>query len=145
MGYEKEITITIDTKSNNFSALDLLNILNSTEWEETLFIINHGEDFDWINVKNKTEFDEILKYKTINKEYIGFTLQNKTNERFVTINMDKNQISFILDISREENEKKWFNWYQRHLISKFKSIAKRVEWRSNYNDELIKTIENKDI
>lgn len=145
MGYEKEIILIKDTKSVAFSAFDLLVALSSTEWKETLSIINRGDDFDWIDAKNKTEFDEILKDKTSNKEYIGFTLQNKTNERFVTVNMDKNTIRFSLDIGREENEKEWFNWYQEYLISKFKRITERVEWRSNYDNELIKTIEKESI
>ena len=77
MGFEKEIIIIKDTQNIEFSALDLLDELNSSEWKETLSIISRGDDFDWINAKNKTEFDEILKDKTSNKEYIGFTLQNK--------------------------------------------------------------------
>ena len=145
MGFEKEIIIIKDTQNIEFSALDLLDELNSSEWKETLSIISRGDDFDWINAKNKTEFDEILKDKTSNKEYIGFTLQNKNNERFVTVNMDNNTITFSLDIGREENEKEWFDWYQENLISKFKRIIERVEWRSNYENELIKTIEKESI
>jgi hypothetical protein len=145
MGYEKEIIIIKDTKNIEFSALDLLDVLNPSEWKETLSIISRGDDFDWINAKNKIEFDEILKDKTRNKEYIGFTLQNKTNERFVTINMYNNTVIFTLDIRREENEKEWFDWYQENLISKFKRIIARVEWRSNYDNEIIKTIEKESI
>lgn len=145
MGYEKEIILIKDAKSVEFSALDLLNVLSSTDWKETLSIIDRGNDFDWINAKNKTEYDEILKYKVSNKEYIGFTLQNQTNERFVTINIDETTITFSLDIGREENEEEWFNWYQVHLISKLKRITERVEWRSNYDNELIKLIEKESI
>ena len=60
MGYEKEIILIKDAKSAEFSALDLLNILRSTEWKETLSIIDRGNDFDWINAQNKTEFDQII-------------------------------------------------------------------------------------
>jgi hypothetical protein len=145
MGYEKEIILIKDAKSAEFSALDLLNVLSSTEWKETLLIINRGNDFDWIDAKNKTEFDQILKDKTTNKEYIGFTVQNETNKRFVTVNMDETTITFCLDIGREENEEEWFNWFHERLIPKLKKIIERVEWRSNYDNEIIKLIEKENI
>ena len=145
MGYEKEIILIKDAKSAEFSALDLLGALSSTKWKETLSIINRGNDFDWINAKNKAEFDEILKDKTSNKEYIGFSLQNQTNKRFVTVNMDESTITFSLDIEREENEEEWFNWYHEHLIPKLKGIIERVEWRSNYDNELINLIDKESI
>lgn len=139
MGYEKEIILIKDSKKSEFSALDLLKVLSS-EWNETLSIINYGHDFDWIDAKNKSEFDQILKDKIANKEHIGFTLQNQKNKRFVAVNMDETTITFTLDIGREEDEEEWFNWYHEHLIPKLKRIIERVEWRSNYDNEIIKLI-----
>ncbi|MBD0404134.1 hypothetical protein [Flammeovirga sp. EKP202] len=145
MGYEKEIILIKDTKSAEFSALDLLKVLSWSEWNETLSLIDRGDDFNWIEVKDKIEFIEILKDKTLNKEYIGFTIQHQTNKRFVTVNMDETTITFSLDIRRKENEEEWFSWYQNHLISKLKMIIKRVEWKSNYNNEIIKLIDKESI
>lgn len=145
MGYEKEIIIIKNTKSVDFSALDLLDEIRSSEWKETLFVISRGDDFEWIVAKNKTELDDVLRDKTSNKEYIGFTLQHKTNKRFVTVNMDNSTIIFSLDVGRDENEREWFDWYQENLITLFKRIIERVEWRSNYNNEVIKIIEKESI
>lgn len=143
MGYEKEIILIKDAKSAEFGALDLLNIFRSTEWKETLAVIDRGDEFDWINAKNKLELDQILRDKTINKEFIGITLQNQKNKKFVTIHIEDERITFILDIGRNENELHWFNLYQEQLISKLKGIVERVEWRSNYDNEVIKIIDKK--
>ncbi|UKN02704.1 hypothetical protein K6119_04145 [Paracrocinitomix mangrovi] len=145
MGYNKEIILVKDVDQKEFSALNLINLLEKDNWKETLSIIDRGQKFNWINAKSSAEFHEILKYKTHNDEYIGFTLRNEINGRYVTVNMDKTSIIFTLDINSKEDEMKWFNWYHNHLIPNLKEIIAKVEWRTNYDNEVIKSIEKNSI
>ena len=145
MGFEKEIILVKNANSRKFSALDFLNILKPTDWKETLFVIDRGNDFDWINAKDKLSFEEILVDKMANKEYIGFTIQNQKNKRFVTINIDKDRLIFTLEIDRNENEASWFSWYHEEIVKKLKEIVEVVEWRSNYDNEIIKLFKQEDL
>ncbi len=145
MGYEKEIILTKNARSSNFTALHLLDVLKATDWKETLFVIDRGDDFDWINAKGEIAFREILTYKTVKKEYIGFTLQHQKNKRFVTVNMDEEMINFSLDIDRNEDELSWFKWYHEEIIRKLKDLVEVVEWRSNYDNEIIKLFKKEEL
>ena len=144
MSYEKEIILF---KKHEFTALELLNCLKDSSWKPTLSVIGRGEDFDWVDAKDQAEFEEILKDKTDLKEYMGFTVKHQQNGRFVTINMDEQHIIFNLDIERSENELEWFAWYFEELVlnvSTLKEKVDKVEWRSGYDHELLKTITKQD-
>jgi len=148
MGYEKEIIVFKKTEFSKFSAIDLLDSLKQTSWEPTLSVINRGNDFDWIqlasNNEGHAEFIKIIEDKIKLNEYIGFILKNSSNDRFVTVNMYKERISFSLLIMRTENELEWFEWYYDNLIKKANSLidkASRIEWRTNFDNGIIKLIE----
>lgn len=152
MGYEKEIIVFKKTEYSEFSAIDLIDSLKETPWEPTLSIIDRGNDFDWIqlesNNKGHDEFIKIIKDKINLNEYIGFILKNSLSNRFVTVNMYNERIAFSLDIMRSENELEWFDWFYENLIQKAIGLidtASRIEWRTNYSNEIIKLIEDKNI
>ncbi len=143
MGYEKEIILFKNVKSVDFSVLNLLENLDNSNWKITLLIIDRGENFNWIKAKNKIDFLEILNDKITKNEYIGFTLKHQEKEKFLTVNVGDHKIRFCLDINRNENELDWFSWYYRQIELQLKPIIEKVEWRSGYDNSLIKLINYK--
>lgn len=150
MGFPKEIILYKNHSAEDFSALELIDALRNTSWKTTLSIIDRGNKFDWIQLKidigGEQEFENVLRDKTRQNEYIGFQLYNKVANRYVTVNIDKDKILFNLDINRNEEELYWFEWYQEHFIkyiNKNHSRFSKIEWRSKYDNDIIKTIENK--
>ncbi len=149
MGYPKEIILYKNHNTNDFTAIELIDFLKKTFWETTLFLLDKGNEFDWVqlepNKNGEKEFEKILKYKTELKEYIGFTLINRELNRYVTVNIDQERVLFDLDIRRDEDELKWFDWFYENLILSINGLQKRfikIEWRTNYDNDIIRTFEN---
>lgn len=150
MGYEKEIILYKKNDTQDYSALELISSLHDSGWKPTLSLIDRGNDFDWIqlanNRKGHEKFQQIIEDKTVKNEYIGFQLQEKRTNRFVTVDLDRDKIIFSLDIGSNEDEKEWFYWYNSNLIPKLRDIdskIKRIEWRTGYDNEVIKVENNR--
>ncbi|KXX66632.1 hypothetical protein [Flammeovirga sp. SJP92] len=144
MSYEKEIVLFKKKQNSVFSAIDLIKILEDHSWKPTLLTIDCGSDFNWVNAEDKADLERILKHKTVMDEYIGFTLQNSINEKFVTVNISKDIIIYTLDIEKNECENTLFLWFHTQLVDNIdiiKGLIEKVEWRSNYNNIVISLIE----
>ena len=148
MGYEKEIILVKKDQSTHWSPIELIDLLKKTVWKPTLFILDRGTDFNWTQLElsedGEAEFRAILKDKSDVHEFIGFTIKHKINNRFTTVNIDGAKIIFTLDIGRHENEMKWFQWFDDNLIQLLQGLIQktcRIEWRTGYDNEIIRQIE----
>lgn len=145
MGYQKEIVVTKNSNCTNCSVLKLLDKLDASLWTPTLSLIELGSDSNWVtldkNLDGEREFIKIIAVKEQLKEYIGFTIRSEENKRHVHVNIDHDRIIFDIEIDKDENELKWFNWYHKNLVvpilNEFDASLK-VEWRSNYDNRILK-------
>lgn len=144
MGYCKEI-ILFRNETSALTAIDILNELTTKNWTLTLYAIDRGDDFDWVEFTSEEELRDALIDKTTHQEYISFSLQHTKTDRFVTIDVNNDKVLFTLDIGRNEDENHWFEWYHHQVVSLFVKHATCVEWRTDYDNRVIRIFESRSL
>ncbi len=147
MGYLKEIILyQKDDQKNPLTPTKLFLLLEEKGWTiaPTVNILDKGNEFDWITAENKQEFLDIIEHKEMQNEYISYKLYSQKEQRYLSIDIhDGNKapiITFELNIKKNEGEWYWFQWYDRKLSTIIKPYMKKIEWRSNDNNNVIKLI-----
>ena len=142
MSYEKEIILIFKPSNVGVSPRSILDALVS-KWIPTGMLIDLGNDFDWIEVLDQNKYAEILALKLENEEFIGFVLKHRENNRYVTVHLEKEKLTFLLDIERGEDEVDWFVWYHENLVAQTTLIkmCSKIEWRTGLDNRVIESFQ----
>lgn len=144
MGYDKEIVLYKKQSALNYSPLQFLESIKNTDWQPTYYLIDRGNEFDWVHLpehpNRHADFLNILSEKTLNEEYIAFSLIHQSTERYITVDISKHTIALTLDIRKNEDEPKWFNWHNTMFVLKTIDLLnhiEKIEWRSGYDNSIV--------